>query len=96
MRGSIPTLPQYAFMVWCTGKAPVQFTLPYVYPTEEFDFCIVRLVEFSLSLITQHAVKMYGGLEVQLHVLLTSELDGGEWSASRPGRFTPSTHWIES
>jgi hypothetical protein len=31
---------------------------------------------------------------------LTSALDGGEWSASRPGRFTPrerapGTHWIE-
>jgi hypothetical protein len=30
---------------------------------------------------------------------LTSALDGGEWSASRPGRFThreraPSTHWV--
>jgi hypothetical protein len=30
---------------------------------------------------------------------LTSALDGGEWSASRPGRFTPTerapgTHWI--
>jgi hypothetical protein len=30
---------------------------------------------------------------------LSSALDGGEWSASRPGRFTskeraPSTHWI--
>jgi hypothetical protein len=30
---------------------------------------------------------------------LTSALDGGEWSASRPGRFTPKerdpgTHWI--
>jgi hypothetical protein len=30
---------------------------------------------------------------------LTSELDGGEWSASRPDRFTPrerapGTHWI--
>jgi len=30
---------------------------------------------------------------------LTSELDGGEWSASRPGHFTPTervpgTHWI--
>jgi hypothetical protein len=32
---------------------------------------------------------------------LTSALDGGEWSASRPGRFTPKegvpgTHWIGS
>jgi hypothetical protein len=31
---------------------------------------------------------------------LTSALDGGEWSVSRPGRFTlgeraPGTHWIE-
>jgi hypothetical protein len=30
---------------------------------------------------------------------LTSALDGGDWSASRPGRFTPrertpGTHWI--
>jgi hypothetical protein len=30
---------------------------------------------------------------------LTSALDGGEWPASRPGRFTPrerapGTHWI--
>jgi hypothetical protein len=30
---------------------------------------------------------------------LTSALDGGEWAASRPGRFTPrervpGTHWI--
>jgi hypothetical protein len=32
-------------------------------------------------------------------ILLTSAIDGGEWSASRPGRFTlrervPGTHWI--
>jgi len=29
------------------------------------------------------------GLEVQLNAFLTSALDGGEWSASFPGRFTP-------
>jgi hypothetical protein len=33
------------------------------------------------------------------NAFLTSALDGGEWSASRPGRFTcreraPGTHWI--
>jgi hypothetical protein len=38
-------------------------------------------------------MKMYGGVDVQ-----TSALVGGEWSASRPGRFTPGerapgTHW---
>jgi len=26
---------------------------------------------------------------------LTSEIDGGEWSALRPCRFTPRTHWVE-
>jgi hypothetical protein len=44
-------------------------------------------------------VKAYWGMEVWLHAFLTLALDGGEWSASRPGRFTPwgnasGTHWI--
>jgi hypothetical protein len=44
-------------------------------------------------------VKTYWGVEVQLHAFLTSARDGGEWSASRPGRFAPrerapSTHYI--
>jgi hypothetical protein len=44
-------------------------------------------------------MKAYGGVDVQTHVFLTSALVGGEWSASRPGRFTPGerapgTHWI--
>jgi hypothetical protein len=44
-------------------------------------------------------MKTYGGVDVQIHISLTSALAGGEWSASRPGRFTPrerapSTHWI--
>jgi hypothetical protein len=30
-----------------------------------------------------------GGVEVQLHLFLTSALDGGEWLASPSGRFTP-------
>jgi hypothetical protein len=38
-------------------------------------------------------------VDVELQVFLSSALDGGEWSASRPGRFTPrertlGTHWI--
>jgi len=28
-------------------------------------------------------------VEVQLHAFLTSALDGGEWSSSRSGRYTP-------
>jgi len=41
-----------------------------------------------LCLAKYRATKTYGGVEVYLHVLLTSVLGGGEWSASRLGRFT--------
>jgi hypothetical protein len=34
-------------------------------------------------------MKAYGGMDVQIHIFLTSTLVGGEWSASRPARFTP-------
>jgi hypothetical protein len=34
-------------------------------------------------------MKAYGGVDVLIHIFLISALDGGEWSASRPGRFTP-------
>jgi hypothetical protein len=46
-------------------------------------------------------MKAYWGVEVELHAFLTSALDGGDWSASRPGHFTrrertSGTHWIEA
>jgi hypothetical protein len=46
-------------------------------------------------------MKTYGGVDVYVHVFLTSTLFGGERSASRPGRLTPRerdprTHWIGS
>jgi hypothetical protein len=34
-------------------------------------------------------MKAYGGVDVQIHIFLTSALIGGKWSASRIGRFTP-------
>jgi len=45
-----------------------------------------------------HTMKAYWGAEIYLHALLTSALDSGDWSASRPSRFTPGkgapgTHW---
>jgi hypothetical protein len=44
-------------------------------------------------------MKAYGEVDVQMDILLTLALAGGEWSASRPGRFTPGqrapgAHWI--
>jgi hypothetical protein len=43
-------------------------------------------------------MKAYGGVDVYIHIFLTSALVEGEWSASRPGRFTqgmsPDIHWI--
>jgi hypothetical protein len=45
-------------------------------------------------------METYGGVGVMTHVFLTYALVQGEWSASRPARFTPGergpvTHWIE-
>jgi hypothetical protein len=34
-------------------------------------------------------MKTYGGVDVQIHIFLTSALVGGEWSASLRCRFTP-------
>jgi hypothetical protein len=44
-------------------------------------------------------MKAYWWVEAYLHSYLTSALDGGEWWASRPGRFSPrerapGTYWI--
>jgi hypothetical protein len=55
----------------------------------------------SLCLTKRYAMKTYWGTEGTAPVIqsfLTSALDGGEWSASRPARFTPglrtpATHW---
>jgi hypothetical protein len=43
-------------------------------------------------------MKAYGGVDVQIHIFLTSALVGGEWSASLSGRFNHGkgilgTHW---
>jgi hypothetical protein len=44
-------------------------------------------------------MKVYGEVDVWIHIFLTSVLAGGEWSASSPSRFThgekaPGTQWI--
>jgi hypothetical protein len=50
------------------------------------------------ALTEPHAMKAYGWRHSSTHSL-TLALDGGEWSGSRPDRFTPrerapGTHWI--
>jgi hypothetical protein len=45
-------------------------------------------VMLCLLLIKQYAMKAYGGVKVQLQAVLTSKLNGGQWSVSRSNRFT--------
>jgi hypothetical protein len=35
-------------------------------------------------------MKVYGGVDVQIHISLNSAIVGGEWSASSPNCFTPA------
>jgi hypothetical protein len=51
--------------------------------------------------LTKHyAMKAYGGVDVYIHIFLTSAIIGREWSASRFDRFIPVTHrlggWVDS
>jgi hypothetical protein len=39
-------------------------------------------------------MKAYGGVDVQIHLSLTSALVGGQSLVSRLGCFTTGTHWI--
>jgi hypothetical protein len=41
-------------------------------------------------------MKAYGGVDVYIHIFLTSALAGGEWSPSRPGRFTSGERSLSS
>jgi hypothetical protein len=41
-------------------------------------------------------MKTYRGVDVWIHVFLTSVLVGGEWTTSRPGRFTPGERALNS
>jgi hypothetical protein len=47
----------------------------------------------------RYVMEVYEGMELQIHICLTSALTGGQASSSRPGLFTlsvivPGTHWI--
>jgi hypothetical protein len=53
-------------------------------------------VNVFLCSINYHYIKAYGGMEIYLDAFLTSVLDVGEWSASRPGCFILGKVWIGS
>jgi hypothetical protein len=42
-----------------------------------------------VQLIKHYAMKAYGGVDIQIYIFLTLAIAVGEWSASRPRRFTP-------
>jgi hypothetical protein len=73
--------------------------------SEEFKMLtslLILKVKVKLSLCfnwAPHHEGVLGEVKYSSTHSLTSALDGGEWSASRPGRFTPKerapgTHWI--
>jgi hypothetical protein len=41
-------------------------------------------------------MEAYGGVDVEIHIFLTSALGGVEWSVLPPGRFTPGTPEVGS
>jgi hypothetical protein len=45
-------------------------------------------VQITGTTVHEHVMTVYVGVEIQVHPFLTSVLDGGERSVSRPGRFT--------
>jgi hypothetical protein len=58
-----------------------------------------KVVVVPVLLTEHHAMEAYWRVDVWLHTFLTLALDGGEWSASHPGCFTPrerdpGTNWI--
>lgn len=49
----------------------------------------IAYVKVENQVVSLHAVKAYGGQDLQLHLLLKYVLYGGKWSASRPEPFSP-------
>jgi hypothetical protein len=49
--------------------------------------CYGRKVMLLLCLIKHHAMKVYGTVEIHLHVFLTSAFWGHDWSVLCPGYF---------
>jgi hypothetical protein len=46
-------------------------------------------VKLSLCLINNRTMNTYGRVQVKFHAFVNSVLDGGQWSATHPSRFSP-------
>jgi hypothetical protein len=83
---------------WINGLVDGWMKFSIIYPC--MDKVKVKL-KLSLCLTMHYDMKTYWGSGGRApRILWRSALDGGEWSASCPGRFTPReraplTHWIE-
>jgi hypothetical protein len=82
---------QYGFRLVCEfqGWAWIDVRREAVHALCRLTYLNIKTVNLSLCLIKHHESKMDRGVEAWLHALLTSALNGGEWSAPRSGRLTP-------
>jgi hypothetical protein len=85
----------HLLVISCSHSCDVIFrslmNITYALIRSAFQWNLLKVnTKLSLCLIKHHVMKTYWGVDVQLHSFITSALGGGEWSASHPGRFTPS------
>jgi hypothetical protein len=67
----------------------IEVTCSRVILTTALKVKVLINVKLTPCLTNLNTIRTYREVEVQLHPFLTSALDGGDWSASRPGRFPP-------
>jgi hypothetical protein len=56
---------------------------------QKHNFKVVKLIRLYKETTACSYYEVYGGVKAQFHSLLTSALDGHEWSDSYPSHFTP-------
>jgi hypothetical protein len=81
VRKSIQGTTTYSFWWYVEG---------FIYPEK------VKLSRPCAYLIKHYALKVYGGMDVQIHIFLTSALVRGGWSVSHPCCFTPKLPGTQS
>jgi hypothetical protein len=63
-------------------------TLHRIWPEKEVNILLIR-VKKVVPMPKHHTTKIYRGVKLKLHALLTSALDGDEWSYLCSDYFTP-------